>query len=298
MSANTNIRYWAEILKQDYEEKGISLSKYSELVGLPKATLSYILNGQYDKLGKGTIAKLQKIFSDKVEYKGIVTNNLKTVFEAAEEARLMKKTVAIIGEGGYGKTYSLLKYREKLLKDGYDVLYVNAALAGATRKKLVMALIEKTGNYFAGTIEKQLKELKRRLQRKKVVVIIDEVSAMKGSHITILKDLIDSLEGVPIVLAGTPYFWQQLEKGANRNKHLYSELRDRIAFHVELSAPSINEAKAIFKVNGLTSEEIKEILTSNRDWLERRSFRAIRDAIIWVKQKRNVKLDLEYLSII
>ena len=55
-----------------------------------------------------------------------------------------------------------------------------------------------------------------------------------------------------IVFAGTPYFINNLNRGAIRDRHLFSETRDRLFMLPEqLQKPTEEEALAIFKANGI-----------------------------------------------
>jgi len=108
----------------------------------------------------------------------------------------------------------------------------------------------------------------------------------------VIKDVMTALRGVcGIVFAGTPYFMENLNKGADRNKHLFSETRDRL-FNLtfQLAAPTADEAEEVFKANGLSGESLNIVMGKSKSkemkafaWFNKPTFRGISDSIAAIR---------------
>ena len=279
------LRNW---LKEHIANSNYSNNEFAvKVFGWSKGTMSNVMN-KYDAEKVVSAKTWQQIITYKMQkqgYVGVETPNYQSVQMICEMAYKVKSAMNIEGEGGYGKSFALKQYKDK--NRDIKVYYIDISLTGNTSKRVVAELMKQTGDYKAGTIQKQLVEIRRRLSSEKALVIFDEVSALQGYHVTVLKDIMTALDEVcGVVLSGTPYFMKNLNRGADRNRHLYNETRDRIFMHnITLSAPTNADALEIFKANGLTDEQIK-LVTDEQSvyyWLKKRTFRGIRDAIRLVK---------------
>ena len=274
-------------LKGQIEQSSLSQNNYGkETFGWTAGTTSNVLT-KWDVDGKvsdKTWQQLQNYKSTLLGYQGVETDNYKGVHKICKMARSVKSAMLIEGEGGYGKSFALKKFKE--LNPKIKVYYVDISLTGNTSKRVVSEIMKLTGDYKAGTIQKQLIEIRKRLSRENALVILDEVSSLQGYHVTVLKDIMTALDEVcGIVLSGTHYFMKNLNRGANRNRHLYNETRDRIFMHEKiLTAPTDAEALLIFQANGLNDEQIKTVTGEGKyTWEHKRTYRGIRDAIRLVK---------------
>ncbi len=237
----------------------------------------------------------------KNEIKAIRTRNFIEVERVCDAAYRMKRPLIIVGERGYGKSLALEKYKKANETAKKKIILIDVAMTGATPKKLISAILEATGNYKAGTMEKQLKMIKENLLRTETLLLLDEVSAMKGRDITVLKDIMSALRDIAgIVVAGTPYFWKNINRGTRNDQHLYGETLDRMFFiENKLYPPKEDEAIAIFKANGLTDKEIeivsgksdKPIYNERFDWHQKPTYRGIIDVIDLVLDARKVGIE-------
>jgi len=278
------LRNW---LKKQIEESGLSQNNYGKTVfdWTPGTTSNVLTKGEVEgKVSDKTWQQIQQYKTSKQGYVGVETVNYNSVITICKLAYNVKSALFIEGEGGYGKSYALKKFAEQQAE--YKVYYIDIALTGSTGKKVVAEIMRLTGEYKAGSIQTQLVEIRKRLSREKALLILDETSALQSYHVTILKDIMTTLDEVcGIVLAGTHYFLKNLNNGANRNRHLYNETRDRIFMHQKtLVAPTDADAVAIFKANGLTAEQIQLVTGNGKySWQNKRTYRGIRDAVRMMK---------------
>lgn len=274
-------------LKTHIQESGLSQNQFGTSVfeWTPGTTSNVLTKGDVEgKVSDKTWLQIQQYKAAKQGYVGIETPNYKAIHTLCNMAYNVKSAICIEGEGGYGKSYALKKFKD--IRTDIKVLYLDIALTGSTGKKVVAEIMRLTGDYKAGSIQTQLLEIRKRLSRENALLILDETSALQGYHVTILKDIMTTLDEVcGIVLSGTHYFAKNLNNGANRNRHLYTETKDRIFMHSKtLVPPTDADAIAIFQANGLTPEQIQIVTGEGKySWHNKRTYRGIRDAIRLVK---------------
>lgn len=298
-------------LMKDFEASGLKATPYAkQRLGFKDGSkFNHIVKNWNTKgyVGEGTWTIVEKHLNKIKGYTGIVTRNMELVFEACRIAYLSKEAVVVSGSGGFGKTFALKKYKESIEKEGtHKVIYFDASMT-STRKQFVVELMNKIKCHKSGVIDAQILMIKEALATKKVVLIIDEVSSLKGERVTLIKDIITALKNVcGIVLAGTPYFMNNVYKGAAADKHLFSELKDRLySIIYTLSKPSEEEANAIFIANGISGEELDIVMGKNkkllfRSYKAKETFRGIANCItmIGVLQQDQQNLNIKYLQAI
>lgn len=282
-------------LLEEIKASGLSNNKFAvERLGFSSGSkLSHVING-WDKpglVGDETWQIIDKYLQRKQGFKLVATNNLMKVFNVCERASKFKRAMVVEGEGGFGKTTALIKYKEvqDAKENGIKVHYMDASLV-KNRKQFIVALMEVINCYKHGTINNQLLTIREAVKKQNCLIVIDEVSSLAGSSVTILKDVITAIHDIAgLVLSGTLYFMDNIRKGASKNKHLFSETKDRLFMIPEkLEAPTDKEAKAIFEANGLHGEalaiamgEIPELI--KKSWRLKRTFRGISDAFTTIK---------------
>jgi hypothetical protein len=238
-------------------------------------------------VGAKTWEVIAKFIEKNEGYKAVVTDNLKKVWNTCERAYTLKKAMAVIGEGGYGKTFSLEKFQEYNDRERRFKVIIFDASETKTRKQFINGLLNALDAYKPGTIADQLRYLREAVVKRDILLCIDEVSSLKDYHVVIIKDVMTSLKDLcGIVFTGTPYFVNNLNNGALRNRHLFSETRDRLFMLPELlEQPTEEEAQAIFEANGVTNDEDLNIVMGrdkrflSHSWLVKKTFRGIRDSI-------------------
>jgi len=166
-------------------------------------------------------------------------------------------------------------------------------------------LLETLDCYKPGSIAVQLRHLREAVVKRDMLLCVDEVSSLKDYHVTIIKDIMTALKDLcGIVFTGTPYFINNLNNGALRNRHLFSETRDRLFLLPELlDQPTEAEALAIFQVNGIKNKEDLDIVMGRKkqfithSWLAKRTFRGIRDCIDTIRMAELPTINFELIDL-
>lgn len=283
-----------------HEASGLSGNEFAtKRLGFTNGSKFSHIRNNWDKpgmVGQDTWEAIEKYIESSRRYKIIATANLKKVFEACEMAYNLKKFIPIIGNGGYGKTVGLEKYKEYIERNKrFKVVYFEATKG--TQKQFIAGLMEAMGCYQHGTMSAQIEVMRAWAMKQDILIVIDEVSKLEGHNVTVLKDIMTAMLDVcGIAMAGTPYFFKNLLRGSNRDRHLFSETKDRLFYITfELSAPTGDEAEEIFKTNGITDKETLNILLNrmpdikkrqalkSRSWLAKQTFRGIRDCVDMIR---------------
>jgi len=273
------------------EASGLSGNAFAvQKLGFSNGSKFSHVRNNWDKpgmVGDDTWEVIAKFIDKNEGYKAIATDNLKKVWNTCERAYTLKKAMAVIGEGGYGKTFSLEKFQEYNDRERRFKVVLFDASETKTRKQFINGLLNALDAYKPGTIADQLRYLREAVIKRDILLVIDEVSSLKDYHVVIIKDVMTVLKDIcGIVFTGTPYFVNNLNKGALRNRHLFSETRDRLFMLPELlEQPTEQEALAIFEANGVTNDEDLNIVMGrdkrflSHSWLVKKTFRGIRDSI-------------------
>lgn len=285
------------------KDSGLSANKFAEeRLGFSNGSkFSHVINNwnKPKTVGLKTWLIIDKHISTTQEYKGVFTENLIKVWDECDNAYRLRRPLSIIGDAGTGKTFALTKYKKHLEKTGeFKVIYFDASLV-KTNKQFISGLMKELGCYKPGTMAAQLIAIRKKVKKDNPLILIDEVSSMEGHKITIIKDVITAVDYISgIIIAGTPYLFNNLNRGAIRSRHLFDETRDRIfQLPVTLERPTKEEALEIFQTNGITSKEDLDIVMARNDlpishsWLAKKTFRGIKDCIDMIKMadmpKRN-----------
>ena len=291
------------------ENSGLSGNEFAvKRLGFSNGSKFSHVRNNYDKpgmVGQETWEIIDKYIQKAESYKGVPTQNLRKVWETCERAYALKKPMAVVGEGGLGKTFALEKYKEYIESQRkFRVVYFDASMV-KTNKQFVAGLMRALDCYKPGTMSAQILEMREFAKKQDMLVCIDEVSSMKGPNVTITKDIMTAFRDIcGIVMAGAPYFINNLNKGAIRDSHLFSETRDRLFMLPEkLSRPTAEEAEAIFRANGINNEEDLDIVLGRRpefkshSWLAKKTFRGIRDCIDTLRMAELPSIDYSSISL-
>jgi nucleoside-triphosphatase THEP1 len=277
------------------EASGLGSNEFAvKRLGFTSGSKFSHVRNNWDKpgmVGADTWEAIEKYIAKNEGYHGVTTENLKKVWETCERAYSLKKAMAVIGEGGLGKTFAIEKYKENAEREHrFRVVYFDASMT-RTNKQFVAGLMASLDCYAPGTMSVQLQKMRDYAKRQDMLICIDEVSSMEGHNITIIKDVMTAFKDLcGIVFTGTPYFINNLNKGAICDRHLFSETRDRIFMLPErLEKPTEKEAEAVFRANGINDKQMLEILLGKNQkmlkysYLSKRTYRGIRDCIDMIR---------------
>ena len=300
---NSEKKQLHDALKKIIKASGLTQNMYARRLGISEATMTNIIKywNVSEKISVEMWTMIKKHIQEHGTIEGVATANYKKIFKTCEAAYVNKSAEVIIGEGGYGKSFALKKFAfvfERETKGKIRVFYVDASLS-PTPLKLLAAIMDEFGCLRDSRKSSRLVQIQNYFQNNDCLLIIDEVSALKSSDVTVLKDILTAARDLAgVVLAGTPYFMRNVSHGKAMDRHLFSELEDRFfSIPVVLEKPKDDDAEAIFKLHDLTSEQIDIVMGRVGDndtrrfcWKNKPTYRGIANCVQMIKDLDRVPI--------
>lgn len=243
------------------ELKGISQRELATQTGVSEGTISKIEKGETDGISERL---LRKVFNKVGEDKSSIvfdTRDFKSVAKLCESAAKNHFMIGLLADTGMGKTTAIVNY--SLRKNVFYVAYDKTMKP----KQFFVSLLREMGISFEGSIHEMVNRISDELNSlHNPLVIIDEAGKLVHTMILYLQVLRDrTIKNCGIVLAGMPYFKNNLIKFSNKEKEGFAEFYRRVNIWHSLSGLTRGEIEYICKANGLSDEdEIREMQRHKR----------------------------------
>lgn len=241
---------------QEYcKTRGLSQNELATQASVSSATISKMIKGNWLDIRDGIWRKVWVVVSDGIDIL-IETSDHAAIKKLCRKTRSQKLMTGLVGDTGLGKTTSL-----KIISrnpNTYFVLFDKTMRA----KQFFAAVLKEMGIAFEGSINDMVNTIADELNTKaSPLLLIDEAGKLTHNMILYLHVLRDKTnKNVGIVLAGMPYFKNNLIKGTNKQKEGYAEFYRRVNLWHEMEGLTTQEAQYICEQNGVKdSETIKEM---------------------------------------
>ena len=257
------------LIQNFLENKKISQNNCAEIVGVSPATITNLLNDNWELINTSILLKIRSHF-DTSGWKAIETTNFTTIHATCLEARNNKKMIGIIGFSGAGKTFALRRYF-----DSNENTYLVTCSRAMSTKQFLAEILKNLGISFLASGYEMTKRIIDELNKKNApLLLIDEASKLSPNSLMYIQDIWDGIEGNGgIVIAGVEYLLNNLKKNADKNKIGMPEVYGRINQWQMLKEPKRNEISTLCKLNGVSDPEaIKGLYRLG-------NFRLVRNAI-------------------
>ena len=242
------------------EAKGFSQNELSRQTGVSSATISKILNNNWESIDDRLWLKLKsKVETSLNEL--FDTADLKSVINLCAIARNNHFMIGLTADTGMGKTTAL-----KHVSRNKNTLYVVYDKTMKPRQFFV-ALLKEMGIAFEGSLNEMVNMIADELNTlEHPLVIIDEAGKITHTMILYLHVLRDkTLNNCGFVLAGMPYFKNNLLKYSNKQKEGYAEFYRRINLWHALNGLSRTEIAYICNSHNITkAEQLKDLQNIKR----------------------------------
>ena len=242
-------------------EKGLSKADLAVKAKVSEATLSAIENERWEKISDSMVKKLQSFLKSETAGNIYDTADFTAVVSLCDTARKHKLMIGLVGDTGTGKTTSLTAYSRR--KNTYRLTFEKSM----NPKQFFASLLSEMGIEPVGNINTMVNKAANGLNcKEEPLLVIDEAGKITHPVLLYLHDLREKTKGnCGIVLAGMPYFRDNLKKNAQRGKEGYSEFLRRINLWHTLGGLSASEARFVARSNGITEpEELRELSQKRR----------------------------------
>lgn len=226
---------------------GTSQNQLARQIGVSAATLINVKTANWKDVSESMVQKLRSYF--RLDNWGIRnTHNFKSIIALCEDARDNKRMVATAGYTGAGKTTALRYFSDK----NPTSFYVLATVIHT--KRSFLASIQKAMGINEGSSIAEMMEgiINKMNSTRGAILIIDDGGKLSQVCLRLLQVIYDRTEyNAGIVLAGTEYLKDNLDKLSRKNAMGFRELRRRIAYWQGLRAPNKAVIAAICKDYGI-----------------------------------------------
>ena len=224
------------------------------LKGVSAATISKILNGDWDTIAEGMWHNVSKQIGSSAEGWSLVSTSVyDELTELLECAQQDSQVMAIVGSAGCGKSATIRQYALT-----HDEVTAIVCSEYQNRTSWLSAVMEAMGLDPRGlSVAEKIGQIVRRLKRAdKPLLILDEADKMSDQVLYFFVTLYNELEGhCGVVLCATQYLDKRLVRGLRSGRKGYEEVYSRIGRQcIQLSVLSPEDISLVCVANGITGE--------------------------------------------
>lgn len=224
------------------------------LKGVSAATISKILNGDWDTIAEGMWHNISKQIGSSAEGWSLVSTSVyDELTELLECAQTDSQVMAIVGSAGCGKSATIRQYAST-----HDEVTAIVCSEYQNRTSWLSAVMEAMGLDPRGlSVAEKIGQIVRRLKRAdKPLLILDEADKMSDQVLYFFVTLYNELEGhCGVVLCATQYLDKRLVRGLRSGRKGYEEVYSRIGRQcIQLSVLSPEDISLVCVANGITGE--------------------------------------------
>lgn len=227
------------------------------LNGVSEATVIAIVQNKWNGISDAmwrTVGK--QIGWNERRSKLVETQDFSTLILYFSVAKDHGETFALVGPAGSGKSYAGKWYAEQMR--GGNVYYLECAEYW-NKKYFLMELLAAMGRNGAGmNVYELMAEVVTQLRKQdKPLIIMDEVDKLKDEVLYFFITLYNKLHGLcGMVWTSTDVIVNRVEKGINKNKKGFPEIKSRIGQKfIGLHGTNKHEVVQLCEANGITEAE-------------------------------------------
>ncbi|MGB1295767.1 MAG: AAA family ATPase [Flavobacteriales bacterium] len=232
---------------------GTSQNRVAKRVGTSSATISQIINGNWDLIKDSMWRKIKVKLKIELNWVTVETKMFKKLNQLVTIAQKRQLTVAFSHQAGTGKSELFNHYHST----GSNVIYVEGNRT-MSKKTYIKRLLNSIGHEAIGTTQ----ELNEKFidvvsELKNPVIIIDQFDKLKDGPFDLFMDFYNELfNHCGFVISGVPALRKRIINGVNKQKIGYDEIWSRMnRKFIELPQVCFDDVKLIFEANGVQDEE-------------------------------------------
>lgn len=251
------------------EQKG-SQNKASKTIGVSGATLSQIVNGNWENIADEMWRKVSAQIGNKDnEWVIVRTRDFQLIEHLLTDAKEHSNVYGIVGEAGSGKSEALKAFE----KDNPHT-YLLDCNEFWNRKYFLAEMLTAMGRDYSGlTVAEMMNEVVRLLKSQPIpLLMLNEADKLSDQVLYFFITLYNLLEGhCGIILIATDHLEKRIKRGLKLNKKGYKEIYSRIGRKfIELKGVGSSDIQQICIANGIEDNKlIKEIIEDSEFDLRR-----------------------------
>ena len=239
--------------------RGNSQNQVARKMGIAPATLSNMLNGKWNLISEDMLRKVKSYYRLDDTWQIRRTQNLNAIVELCRDAQENHRMLGIAGYTGAGKTTALRHYAG----NNMNVFYTHAHFH-FQKKDLLRSIQQCMGLNEGGSVNDHIQAIVQKLNTvNNPLLIIDDAGKLNDANFRIIQVIYDATEfNAGIILGGTEYLKEYIDKMASKNKMGFRELRRRIAYWQPLFSPSPDVVARICQDFGIEDKNAIEFVIS------------------------------------
>lgn len=237
-----------------------SQNRVATTIGVSAATLSEVLNDNWDKISNDMWRKVASgVGYTTKQWNTVETRDYKLLTTILNDALNHSACFAITGNAGSGKS----KTFERFENENKNVILISCNEFW-NRKYFLVEVLRKMGVNSSGmTVVEMMTEVIRKLKTQQMpLIILDEADKLTDQVLYFFITLYNHLEDkCGIILAATDHLEKRVLRGIRTNKKGFNEIYSRIGRRfIALQGVSFSDVKAVCEANGISGQrDIKTI---------------------------------------
>ncbi len=227
--------------------KEISQNELATMLDVSPATVSNLINRKWANIDARLWHHVKVYVMPSMPGELYETNDLSSVVNLCNKARQYRFMVGLVGDTGTGKTTALEAYSRR--KNVFYTVYDKTM----NPKQFFAVLVKKLGISFEGNIHNLINRIAEYLNTVEApLLIVDEAGKMPRNMILYMHVLRDkTIKNCGIVLAGMPYFKENLKRGVEKEKEGIAEFFRRVNLWHTMKGLTRKEAAQILQDSGV-----------------------------------------------
>lgn len=236
-----------------------SQAQLARQIGVSDATIINIKRGEWHNISDAMQARMRNHFKiDNWQVRN--THNFSAIYKLIEDAKDNKRMLAVAGYTGAGKTTALRHFAN----NNPETYYVLATVMH-TRRTFLESICRSMGISIPFRMDVILTAIVEKMTTaKNTVLLIDDAGKLSHTCLRLIQVIYDQTENsAGIVLAGTEFLKEELERGSRRNAQGFRELKRRIAYWQPLRRPTVQIVATIAKDYGIEDASVIDYIYRN-----------------------------------
>lgn len=232
--------------------KQLSQNEMARELEISPAQLINLRKGNWDKISNKLLQRVANYFSID-DWKIRDTRNMRIIRNLCNDAKENSRFLAISAYSGAGKT-TAARHFARVNAHTYYVL----SDFMMSRREFAAEIQRAMGISEGGKIRDMVLAISSKLNSlERPLILIDDAGKLNDGCMRTLQLIYDQTEfNAGLVLLGTEYLKDNIDKGAARNRMGFRELRRRIAYWQALRKPNRQEIAYICADYGISDEKV------------------------------------------
>lgn len=263
VTALDNIRAQVQEYVLDVIASSESQNEAARQLGLSAAHLINFREGNWDKISDKLFRQIAAKAKIDQSWSIAPTTNFIIATSLLNEAKRLSRMFGLVGFTGSGKSHALQLFCRKTPASYYALAHTEM-----NKRQFLYAIARATGvrlDNIGMTNGDMLDAICEKLNGDdKPLLVLDDAGKLPDPILRIVQIIYDRTERrCGIVLAGTEYMQESIEKKARRNKLGFRELKRRVAWWEQMGNLSRKDVASICETNGVTDEGAIGFLSKN-----------------------------------